>query len=359
MGNKEIKLLIFNPGSTSTKIAIYENETPVFVETMRHPAEELKKFKDIMDQYDFRRQIITEWTARKGYDLGQFDAIVCRGGNFKPIPSGTYYVDESMVADAISGTHGMHATNVGCRIAFEMSRAFKIPALTVDPPVCDEFCDEARYSGLPQIQRQSSYHALNQKAIARRLARDLGKDIATMSAIVVHLGGGISVGAHSLGRVIDVNNALNGDGPFSPERAGGLPIGALITLCYSGAYTEAEMQKLVSGKGGLVAYLGTTDGVELEGRIGQGDAEARKVVEAMAYQIAKEIGGAAAVLSGRVEAIALTGGLANWTRLVNLISQRVGFIAPIRLYPGENEIESLALGALRVLRGEEKAKSYA
>ena len=352
------KLFIFNSGSTSTKVAVYADDKCLFSTTLRHSAEDVAKFKDISEQYGFRKNAILELIKAKGFDLKTFAAIVARGGTVKPAPGGVYEISAQFVEDANSGRFGKHATNVGCRIAYDLGREFKIPALTVDPPTSDELCDEARFSGIPQIWRFSSFHVLNQKAICRKLAHDLGKAPDQIEAIVVHLGGGISVGAHQKGRVIDCNNALDGDGPFSPERAGSLPVGDLIDLCFSGKYNRDEMRKLVSGKGGLVAYLGTTDGQELEKRIEAGDEKARKTVEAMAYQVAKEIGAAASVLSGKVEAIALTGGLANWSRLVSAIKDRVQFIAPVHLYPGEDEIGSLAAGALRVLEGKEKARTY-
>jgi butyrate kinase len=354
----EKKLFIFNSGSTSTKVAIYADDKCLFSTTLRHSAEDIAKFKDISEQYGFRKQAILDLLEKQGFDLKNFTAIVARGGTVKAAPGGVYEINAQFVEDANSGRFGKHATNVGCRIAYDLGQEYAIPALTVDPPTSDELCDEARFSGIPQIWRFSSFHALNQKAICRKLAQDLGKTPEDLDAIVVHLGGGISVGAHQHGRVIDVNNALDGDGPFSPERAGSLPVGDLIDLCFSGKHDRNEMRKLVSGKGGLVAYLGTTDGQELEKRIAAGDDKARKTIEAMAYQVAKEIGSAACVLSGKVEAIAFTGGLANWSRLVTLIKDRVEFIAPVRLYPGEDEIGSLAAGALRVLRGDEKAKAY-
>jgi butyrate kinase len=275
------------------------------------------------------------------------------------MPCGVYTIGPALVADARSGRYGQHVCNLGCEIAFNLGNELGIPALTVDPPTSDELCDEARFSGLPQIGRRTVWHALNQGAIAHRLAQDLGKTRADINAVIAHLGGGISVGAHARGRVVDVNNCLDGDGPFSPERAGSLPTGDLIGLCFSGRYSRADLMKLLAGQGGLVAHLGTTDGKELERRIAAGDSKVKITIEAMAYQVAKEIGAAASVLKGQVDAIALTGGLAHWSRLVGLISERVTFIAPVKLYPGEDEIGALAAGALRVLAGEETAKEYA
>lgn len=352
------KLLIMNPGSTSTKIAVFENETPVFVTTLKHSADEIKAFPTIWDQYEYRKSAILEEVQSRGFKISDFNAIVSRGGLFRAITGGTYMINQEMLDDARSGLFGNHVCSVGCQIAFDLGKEIGVPALTVDPPTSDELCDEARFSGIPQISRKSSYHALNQKAIARKVSKDLDKAYSELKAIVVHLGGGISIGAHCLGKVIDVNNALDGDGPFSPERAGGLPTSDLIKLCFSGQYSETEMLKLMNGRGGLVAYLGTTDGIEIDHRISQGDEKALQVINALAYQVAKEIGVAAAVLKGDVEVIALTGGLANWKKLVELISERVRFIAPIKLYPGEDEMGSLALGAIRVLRGEEIVQPY-
>jgi butyrate kinase len=351
-------LLILNLGSTSSKVAACAGDAGLWSHTIRHSAAELAPFADISGQYEFRKSAVLDLLRERGFDLRRCAAIVSRGGLLKPAPGGVYAIGPKLVADAKSGRYGRHACNLGCELAFNLARELGIPALTVDPPTSDDLCDEARYCGLPQIARRSVYHALNQRAIARRLAADLGKAPDQLNAVVAHLGGGISVGAHARGRVIDVNNCLDGDGPFSPERAGSLPAGDLVALCFSGRYSHQEILKLISGRGGLVAHLGTTDGEELERRIAAGDAPARAAVAAMAYQVAKEIGAAAVVLSGQVDAIALTGGLAHWSRLVGLIGERVRFIAPVRLYPGEDEIAALAAGALRVLRGEETARSY-
>lgn len=358
MQNKVNKILVINLGSTSSKVAVYGNEAPLFSTTLKHSADEIKAFGDIWGQYEYRKGAILEALRGQGYGINQMDAVVSRGGLFRPVPGGTYTISMHMLDDARSGTYGGHVCSVGCQIAFDLGQAAGIPAFTVDPPTCDELCATARYSGIPQISRQSRYHALNQKAIARKLAKDLNKAYNEIRAIVVHLGGGISVGAHCLGNVIDVNNALDGDGPFSPERSGGLPVADLIKLCFSGRYSRDEMIKLVNGRGGLVAYLGSTDGIEIEQRIAEGDEKTKEVIEALAFQVAKEIGAAAAVLKGEVEAIALTGGLANWKRLVEMISERIRFIAPVRLYPGEDEMGSLAMGALRVIRGEESVQTY-
>jgi butyrate kinase len=351
-------LLVLNFGSTSTKIAVFDDDTCRFSQTLRHCANDLAPFAAIRDQYAFRKAAIVAGLAEHGVGLDDLTAIVSRGGLLKPIPGGVYAIDEALVADARSGRFGSHACNLCCEIAFDLGREFGVPALTVDPPSSDELVEEARVTGLPEIARRSLYHALNQRAIARRAAADLGRAVTELNLIVVHLGGGISVGAHERGRVIDVNNAVDGEGPFSPERAGTLPASDLVTLCFSGRHSRAEVMKLLAGKGGLVAHLGTTDGEALERRIAGGDADAHRIVSAMAYNVAKAIGAAATVLAGRVDAIVITGGLAHWKRLVEMISTRVAFLAPSRLYPGEDEIGALAAGALRVLSGQEAAKTY-
>lgn len=351
------RLLIINPGSTSTKIAVFENETQVMEETLRHTDEELAPYATILDQYTFRKNVILTALEAQDIDLEELDAVVGRGGLLKPMEGGTYRVDERVLADLKSAVMGSHASNLGALIANEIAEQYQIPAYIVDPVVVDELEDLARISGMPEIQRISIVHALNQKAVARRAAKEAGKHYAEMNLIVAHLGGGISVGAHKKGRIVDVNNAL-GDGPFTPERTGGLPTDQLAKLCYSGQYTLEEMKKKLVGKGGLVAYLGTSDGREISRRIQEGDSYAEQIYQAMAYQVAKEIGAAAAVLEGDVDAILLTGGLAYDALLMGWIKKRVNFISPVILYPGEEEMKALAEGGLRVLSGEEQAKEY-
>ncbi|MCR4429628.1 MAG: butyrate kinase [Tepidanaerobacteraceae bacterium] len=352
------RILVLNLGSTSTKIAVFQDGEAIFKESVKHSADEIKKFADIWDQYDYRKNIILEKLKEKNVGLTSLCAVASRGGNTKPIPGGIYFIDEKMIMDMKSRRYGTHPTNVGCAIALDLGKELGIPVLTVDPPVTDEFCNLARYSGLPIIRRMSSFHALNSKATAKKIAEKLGKKYEEINMIVVHLGGGISVGAHKKGKVIDANNSLDGDGPFSPERAGSLPTADLVRLCFSGKYTEKEILQMLTGKGGLVAYLGTNNCQEVEERIDKGDEKAREVYEAMAYQVSKEIGSAAAVLKGDVQAIALTGSLAYSERFVNLLKERVSFIAPIYLYPGENEMEALAEGVFRFLSGQEQAKIY-
>lgn len=354
---KPFTVLIINPGSTSTKIALFKDDKEVFNRSLKHSIEQLEQFDDIWEQYDFRKEAILSELEREQVSLKELDAICCRGGNVKPIPGGIYLVNEAMLQDLKGGQYGQHPCDVGNVIAYDLGRELNIPVVTVDPPVSDELEPLARYSGHRLIPRVSSFHALNQKATARKLAADLGKSYDQLNLIIVHLGGGISVGAHRRGKVIDVNNALYGDGPFSPERTGSLPVGALVELCFSGRYTKADVMKMINGAGGLMSYLGTKLGLEVEERIGQGDRLAQEVFEAMAYQTAKEIGAQAAVLEGKVDAIGLTGSLAYSDRFVAYIKSRVSFIAPVYLYPGENEMQALADGALRFLRGEEEAKN--
>lgn len=351
-------ILVINPGSTSTKVAVFENESTVFSTALRHPAEELKRFQNIWDQYDYRRNAIIAEVEKNGYRINDFDIIVCRGGNTKPISGGIYEITTSMLEDVKSGLYGTHPANVGNLIAYELGRENRIPVVTMDPPVTDELCDYARFSGIPQIQRQSSFHALNQKATARKVAESLGSSYENLNLIVVHMGGGISVGAHQKGFVIDVNNALDGDGPFSPERAGTMPNAALIKMCFSGEYSKEQMLRLMTGKGGLMAYLGTSDAVEIEARIQKGDKYAKDVYMAMAYQVVKEIGSMAAVLAGKVDAIVFTGSLAYSKILMDYIKPRISFIAPVHEVPGENEMEALAAGALKYLTGSVQLSKY-
>jgi len=351
-------ILVINPGSTSTKVAVFRDKEPVFTETLRHSTEELSKYKSIIDQFEFRTQAILNMLKEKGISLSEIDAIVGRGGLLKPIESGTYIVNEKMIEDLKKAERGEHASNLGGIIAYTLAKEHNIPAYIVDPVVVDELEDIARITGMPEIEKSSIFHALNQKAIARRLAADLNKKYEEVNLIIAHLGGGISIGAHKHGRVVDVNDALNGEGPFSPERAGGLPVLDLVKLCHSGKYTYQEMKKKLIGQGGIVAHLGTNDVREVYKKIEEGDKKAELVLEAMAYQTAKEIGAMAVVLKGHVDAIGITGGIAYNEDFVKRISERVKFIAPVYVYPGEDEMLALAQGAYRVLSGEEKAKMY-
>lgn len=352
------RILAINPGSTSTKIAIYDNEKEVFETTLRHQSEEINAFETIFAQYDFRKKVILDALNEAGINLTKLSAVVGRGGLLKPIKGGTYAVDELMLEDLKIGVLGEHASNLGGVIAHEIASLLHIPSFIVDPVVVDEMQDVARISGMPEIERKSIFHALNQKAVARRAAKEMGKSYESCNFIVAHLGGGISVGAHRKGAVVDVNNALDGDGPFSPERSGGLPVGDLAKLCFSGKYTHNEIKKLIKGQGGMVAYLDTNDGRDAIKMIQEGDENAKVVFHAMAYQVAKEIGMCATVLKGDIDAIILTGGLAYGEMLIGWIKESVEFLGKIIVYPGEDEMSALALGGLRVLRGEEVAQSY-
>jgi butyrate kinase len=354
----KIDIVAINPGSTSTKISLYQGNEEILTETITHQIEDLARFNKSSDQDLYRMEIIVRVLREKNVDLSGIKAVVGRGGLIRPIEGGTYVVNDEMVADLKKGVMGDHPSNCGGLIAYAISKSLGCEAFIVDPVVVDEMAPIAKISGMPLIQRKSIFHALNQKAVARELASQLKKSYSELNMIVAHMGGGITVGCHEKGRVIDVNNGLDGDGPFSPERSGAVPIGDLIKGCFNGDYTLPEMKKLVKGHGGMVAYLGTNDMREVEKKIDNGDNKAKLVFEAMAYQIAKEIGAMSTVINGKVDAIVLTGGMAYSKKLVDLIKSRVEFIAPLFVFPGEQEMKALALGALRVLRGEEEAKTY-
>lgn len=348
-----------NPGSTSTKLAIYDDASPLCTETLRHSAEALSQFARVSDQYGYRRDLILAWLSDKEIPLESLSAVVGRGGLLRPIPGGTYRVSEAMRIDLQSAVYGEHASNLGALLAHEIAiRAGGVPAFIVDPPVVDELEPLARISGVPELPNRSVFHALNQKATARRAAADLGRPYEELNLVVVHLGGGITVGAHRSGRVIDVNNGLDGMGPMSPERAGSLPALSMVHLVSSWRYTLPEIQRMLVGRGGMVAHLGTTDARVVEERIAQGDAHAEEVYRAMAYQVAKEVGRAAVALRGQVDRIVLTGGLAYSDLLTAWIREQAEWIAPVSVYPGEDEMQALAEGGLRVLRGEEEALEY-
>ena len=353
-----IKSLIINPGSTSTKIGVFEDETFLFEETLRHSTEEIGKYNSIVEQKDFRKQIILDLFKEKNFDVKSLNVIVGRGGLVKPIPSGTYTVNDSLLEDSKNGVQGQHASNLGSILAREIGDEIGVPSYIVDPVVVDELEPVARYSGMPELPRISIFHALNQKAIAKRYAKESGRPYEELNLIVVHLGGGVSVGAHKGGKVIDVFNALDGDGAFSPERSGAVPPGSLVKMCFSGKYTEAEIYKKICGKGGMTAYLGTNDMREVVARIADGDQEAKNIREAFIYQISKNIGSMACVLQGKVDQILITGGIAHNQNIIDDIAANCGFIAPIKAYPGEDELLALAQGALRVMNNEEKAMEY-
>jgi len=359
MNEKKIyRILVINPGSVSTKIAVFENENKLFNKYIKHPVEELSKFKDIIEQYEYRKEAIIKELENAGISLNSFDIVIGRGGLIKPVPSGVYEVNDIMLEELKNCKYGKHASNLGALIAKEIADKIGVKAIIADPVVVDEMEDIAKYTGHPLFERKSIFHALNQKMVARLFAKEIGKKYEELNLIIAHLGGGISIGAHYKGRVIDVNNALDGEGPFTPERTGTLPAGQLVRLCFSGKYTEDEILSMITGKGGYVAYLGTNDASEVEKRVLMGDEKARIISEAMAYQIAKAIGEMATVLKGIVDAIILTGGMAFNQSFVELIKSRVLFIAPVYVYPGENEMEALAYNALAALKNEVEIKKY-
>ena len=356
---KPWRILVINPGSTSTKIAVFEDEKLLCGEDIAHAHQELAAFPRIPDQYAFRRDVVLSFLDKHGISLQSLDAVVGRGGILRPLASGTYRVNERMLQELRNPNKERdHPSNLGALIAHEIAQQAGVPAFIVDPVCVDEFEPLARVSGLPEIERKSLSHALSLKSAARRAARELGRRYEELHLVVVHMGGGISVSAHRRGKMIDVNQALDGTGPFSPERVGGLPVGDVLRLAFSGKYTYEELFRRFTRQGGLVAHLGTNDAIEVERRIAAGDEHARLIYEAMAYQIAKEIGLMATVLKGQVDAIVLTGGLAHSSMLVGWIRERVEWIAPVLVYPGQDEMLAMAQGALRVLRGEEEAKEY-
>ena len=333
-----VKTLVINPGSTSTKIGIFEDETLLFDETLRH--------------------IILDFLKSKDFDVNSLDVVVGRGGMLKPIPGGTYAVNDALVRDLEIGVSGQHASNLGGILAKEIADSIGKPSFIVDPVVVDELCEEARVSGVPELPRISIFHALNQKAVAKRYAAEAGKDYKDLDLIVVHMGGGVSVGAHSEGRVIDVFNALDGDGAFSPERAGGVPSGALIKMCFSGKYEEKEVYKKIVGAGGFNALLGTNDMREVEKMVQDGNKDADLYRRAFIFQVSKDIGSMACVLAGKIDQIIITGGIAYDKVVVDGLKEHCGFLAPVTVYPGEDELLALVQGGLRVVNGVEKALEY-
>ncbi|MCR5301043.1 MAG: butyrate kinase [Lachnospiraceae bacterium] len=353
-----LKSLIINPGSTSTKIGIFEDEELLFDETLRHTTEEINSFESIVAQKDFRKDIILNFLKDRDFDIKTLDFVVGRGGMLKPIPGGTYEVTDALLKDLEVGVQGQHASNLGGILAREIGDSLSVPSYIVDPVVVDEMMDIARYSGCPELPRVSKFHALNQKAVAKRYAKEAGKKYEDLNLIVVHMGGGCSVGPHKNGKVIDIFNALDGDGAFSPERAGAVPPGALVKMCFSGKYTEKEIYKKLVGDGGFNAYLGTNDLREVAVMVNDGDMKAKEYRDAFILQVAKDIGSMACVLDGKVDQIIVTGGIAYDKSVVAGLKERCEWIAPFTVYPGEDELLALAQGGLRVMKKEEEAMPY-
>ncbi len=354
---KTRRILAINVGSTSTKIAFYENANRVCQESIAYRAEDLAHFESLREQLPLRAGGVRAFIEKNGIDMKTIDLVISRGGLGRPGPAGAFAIDESMCEDLMEGRYGKHPSALGPSMALGLAAQYGIPAVVIDPPSTDEFQPLARLSGIPEIDRKSAFHALNQKAAARKAAGELKRNYEDINLVVAHLGGGITIGAHALGRVIDCTNGLS-EGPFTPERAGALPTNELVELAQSGRLGPKELQRRLVGQGGLAAYLGTTNAVEVEASVKRGDEKAKMVFEAMAYQIAKDIGAMAAVLAGRIDGVVLTGGLAHSQILTDWVRERVRFIAPVFVFPGEDEMEAMAEGGLRILRGEETPRPY-
>lgn len=348
-------ILTINPGSTSTKIALFKNNELEFEQVLRHPAEELNQFNKLIDQYEYRKEKIINFLEEKQVALQDLDAISCRGGLIGPIPSGTYTINESLFTRL--STDVVHASNLAGIIGYNLSKELGIPSYITDPVTVDEMAPIAKVTGIPGIERKSKFHALNQKAIARRAAKQLNKKYEESNFIVVHIGGGISIGAHDQGKVVDVNNVIDGDGPMAPTRAGSIPVESMIDLCFSGKYTATELKEYVSQRAGLTDYLGTSDVRDVQDMMEQGNEQAKMLYEAMAYQICKNVGAMATVLKGKIDAIVVTGGVAYSKQFIRLLKERIDFLGEVMVIPGEEEMLALAEGALRVLTGEEEAKT--
>ncbi len=355
-----MKILVINPGSSSTKIAVYRELEPVFLINIKHHLDLISKFKTVVEQLEFRKELIIKALTEADINLKTIDAVIGRGGFIKPVVSGVFRTNQLMVDTLKSGELGEHASNLGGILASEFSKLIKNRenSFILDPVVVDEMENLARYSGIPEIKRLSIFHALNQKAVIRRYAKERGKNINNLNVIVAHIGGGTSLGAHKNGKAIDVNNGLDGEGPFATDRSGGVPVGQLRKLCFSGEYTEDQIKLKIKGKAGLIAYLGTIDGIEIENRIDSGDKYAKEVYEAMAYQVSKEIGALATVLKGEVDAIILTGGFTYSELFVGWIKERISFISEIIVYPGEDEMKALAEGVYEALNSKAPIYEY-
>lgn len=353
-----MKILAINPGSTSTKISVYDDAIKIFETTIRHSADDIKRFNSILEQYEWRKNIIVDIIEKNNIPVSSLYAVVGRGGLIRPIESGTYKVNDKMINDLKEGKYGEHASNLGAIIAKSIADSVNIDAFIVDPVVVDELSPLARISGLKGVERRSIFHALNQKAVARLLASDLKIEYEESSFIIAHMGGGVSVAAHKNGQVIDVTNGLDGEGPFSPERSGALPLSNVVAMCFSGEYSESEMFKKVAGLGGVVSYMGTNNMLEVQTKVDNGDEYASLIIEAMCYQVAKDVGAMATVLNGKVDAIIITGGIANDDEMMSMIKERISFIANVYIYKGEEEMLALTEGCLRALNNQALIKEY-
>ncbi|MBF2386702.1 butyrate kinase [Listeria welshimeri] len=351
-------VLTINPGSTSTKLAVYQGDKVLFEETVRHTMQEFADFNNIQEQFDFRWQVLRRVIDAFGYDVNNLDAVVGRGGLLRPVAGGTYMVTEKMLADLKTNKYGEHASNLGAMLAKKLADTLDIPSFIVDPVVVDEMLPIARFSGNELIARKSIFHALNHKAAGRKIAKKLGSDYEKLNFVIAHLGGGISVAAHRQGKAVDVNNALDGDGPFSPERSGSLPMNDFLEACFSGKWNKRELHDLIIGRGGMISYLGTNSMLEVEAKVKAGDEKAIQAFDAMTYQVSKEIGACSTVLHGKIDAIILTGGLARSDLFTSKIIEQTNWIASVIIEPGEDELEALNSGVQRVLAGLEKEKLY-
>ncbi|MBC1344152.1 butyrate kinase [Listeria welshimeri] len=351
-------VLTINPGSTSTKLAVYQGDKVLFEETVRHTMQEFADFNNVQEQFDFRWQVLQRVIDAFGYDVNNLDAVVGRGGLLRPVAGGTYMVTEKMLADLKTNKYGEHASNLGAMLAKKLADTLDIPSFIVDPVVVDEMEPIARFSGNELIARKSIFHALNHKAAGRKIAKKLGSDYEKLNFVIAHLGGGISVAAHRQGKAVDVNNALDGDGPFSPERSGSLPMNDFLEACFSGKWNRRELHDLIIGRGGMISYLGTNSMLEVEAKVKAGDEKAIQAFDAMAYQVSKEIGACSTVLHGKIDAIILTGGLARSDLFTSKIIEQTNWIASVIIEPGEDELEALNSGVQRVLAGLEKEKLY-
>ncbi|NLJ57793.1 MAG: butyrate kinase [Tissierellia bacterium] len=350
------KILVINPGSTSTKISLFENRSEIFTKNFEHPIEVIEKFENVEEQLQMRKKLVVEFLRERDFNAKDLSAVVARGGMLPPVKPGAYEINDLMVDRVINRPIMEHASNLAAPIAYEIAKEAGVPSYIYDSVMADELTDIARISGMPEIPRTSASHVLNTRAMAIEAAGKRGKKYSELNIIVAHLGGGISMNVHQMGRIVDLIS--DDEGPFSPERAGRVPCRDLINLCYSGKYDKKTMHRKLRGNGGLRAYLNTLDAREVQDMIVNGNKEAKLVYEAMAYQIAKGIGELATVVKGKVDVIVLTGGIAYSKMLTDWIVERISFIAPVDVLPGENEMEALALGALRVLRGQETVREY-